>query len=124
MPAWFSRVPLTGAVQAMDDMRSAFSRFLMILGFIVCLGIVSIICYHIYSSYKWRLKPPELRNYIPVPIKIEDKTVLLGVGVEQWDVPPELNAVYLQLEQMKREAEEKAAADKAAKEKSSASKEG
>jgi hypothetical protein len=45
---------------------------------------------------------------------VGDKTVLLGVGVVEWDVPPELNAVFLQLEQLKREAAAKAAAAAAA----------
>ncbi len=113
---------LSQVVQALDDLRSSFLRFLTTLGFIVCLGVVVTIGYYIYSSYKSRLKPPELRAYLPVPIQIGDKTVLLGVGVEQWEVPPELNAVYLQLEQMKREAEEKAAEEKAAAEKAAAEK--
>ena len=41
--------------------------------------------------------------------------VLLGIGVAEWQVPPELNAIYLQLEQIKREAEEKAAKEAAKK---------
>ncbi|MCK4789596.1 MAG: Mov34/MPN/PAD-1 family protein [Desulfobacteraceae bacterium] len=114
---------LSQITQALDDLRNSFFRFLTTVGLIVCLGVVVTIGYYIYSSYKSRLKPPQLlRSYYSIPIQIEDKTVMLGVGVVQWEVPPELNATYLQLEQMKREAEEKAAAEKAAKEKSAASK--
>jgi hypothetical protein len=78
------------------------------LGLIICLGIVVVIGYHIYTCFQSRIEPPELRNFVPVPIQIGDKTVLLGVAVMQWDVPPELNATYLKLEQMEREAAEKA----------------
>lgn len=109
---------LSQVLQALDDLRNLFFKFLTTIGLVVCLGIVTTIGYYIYSSYKSRLEPPLLlRSHYSIPIQIEDKTVMLGIGVVQWDVPPELNATYLQLERMIREAEEKAAKEKAAKEK-------
>ena len=99
---------LSQVIQALDDLQNSFFRFLSTLGFIICLGIVVVIGYHLYTSFQSRIEPPELRGFVRVPVQIGDKTVLLGVAVMQWDVPPELNATYLQLEQMKREAAEKA----------------
>src|SRR6266704_5932313 len=48
-------------------------------------------------------------QYVPVPVQVGDKTVLVGVGVAQWQVPPELNAIMLTLEREKRLLDEKAA---------------
>ncbi|MFH1633903.1 MAG: Mov34/MPN/PAD-1 family protein [Chloroflexota bacterium] len=104
---------LSQVVQALDDLRNSYYRFLTTLGLIICMGLVLTIGYHIYNSLKARLEPPELRSYVPVPVQIGDKSVLLGVGVMQWNVPPELNAAYLEVEQMKLEAAEKEAKQEA-----------
>jgi proteasome lid subunit RPN8/RPN11 len=100
-------------VQAVDEQRASFYRFLMFIGIVACLGIVVSVGYFIYSQFASRHEPPKLNQYVPIPVQVGDKTVLLGVGVAEWQVPPELNAVYLQLEQLKREAAEKAAQEAA-----------
>jgi hypothetical protein len=43
-----------------------------------------------------------------VPIQIGDKTVLIGLQVVDWQIPPEMNAILLKLEKAQREAMEKA----------------
>ena len=95
-------------VQLLDEQQRNFYRMLMTLVVIVCLGVVGTAGYIIYTSREARLKPPEVTSFVPVPIKVGDKTVMLGVGVEQWEVPPELDALLnkmaaLQLEELKRE---------------------
>jgi proteasome lid subunit RPN8/RPN11 len=100
---------LTQLMQAIDEQRASFHRFLLFLGVILCLGIVVAVGYSIYNQMVDRNKPPELNQMVPIPIQIGDKTVLIGVGVTTWDVPPELNAVMVQLERERREAEQKAA---------------
>jgi len=102
-------------VQVVDEQRASFHRFLVFVGMVACLGIVTSVGYFIYSQFASRNEPPKLNQYVPVPVQVGDKTVLLGVGVAEWQVPPELNAIYLQLEQIKREAEEKAAKEAAKK---------
>lgn len=102
-------------VQTVDEQRASFYQFLMFIGIVVCLGIVVSVGYFIYSQFASRNEPPKLNQYVPIPVQVGDKTVLLGVGVAEWQVPPELNAVYLQLEQLKREAQEKAAKESAKK---------
>ena len=107
---------LSQVVQALDDQRASFSQFLMTIGIVFCVGLAALIGYHIYNIRASRLEPPQLQSYVPIPVKIGNKTVLLGVGVVQWDVPPELDSIYLKIEQMKQEAKEKAAAEEAIKE--------
>lgn len=108
---------LSQLIQTVDEQRTLFNRFLMAVLMVVCVGVITWAGYGIYSHLTSARKPPELNSYVPVPVQIGDKTVLLGVGVAEWQVPPELNAVFLQLEKEKRAAEAKAAAEKAAKEK-------
>jgi proteasome lid subunit RPN8/RPN11 len=102
-------------VQVVDEQRASFHRFLLFIGVVACLGIVVSVGYLIYSQFVSRNEPPKLNQYVPIPVQVGDKTVLLGVGVAEWQVPPELNAAYLQLEQLKREAEAKAAKEAAKK---------
>jgi proteasome lid subunit RPN8/RPN11 len=96
-------------IQAVDDLRTSYHRFLTFVGIVFCLAIIATIGYTVYRQFTARFEPPKLTSFVPVPVQIGDKTVLLGVGVVEWQVPPELNAAFLQLEQLKREAAEKAA---------------
>jgi len=104
-------------VRELDDLRTALYRFLLAAGIVVCLGVVVLITHTIYRQFTSTMEPPRLRNYAPLPVKIGDDNVMLGVGLMEWSVPPKLNAIYLQLEREKREAArraaEKAAAEKA-----------
>src|SRR5439155_824517 len=83
------------------------------VGVVFCAGVIAAVGYFIYSQFNSRLEPPKLNSYVPVPVQIGDKVVVIGVAVVDWQVPPELNAIQLQMEKLKQEAAEKAA--KAAK---------
>jgi hypothetical protein len=56
-------------------------------------------------------EPPSLQSYIPIPVRVGDETVLLGVGVVNWTVPANVNAAMVELERRR----QKQAADSAAK---------
>jgi hypothetical protein len=45
---------------------------------------------------------------VPVPIQVGDKQVLVGVGVVEWNVPDELNAILLQEHLLRKLAAEEA----------------
>lgn len=77
------------ALQTLDEMRADFARFLTIVFVLVCLGIAGMLVYGIFV----RRSPPEPLAYVPVPVKIGDHTMLVGVGVLGWEVPPELVAL-------------------------------
>jgi proteasome lid subunit RPN8/RPN11 len=97
-------------VQSLDDVRTFHYRFMMTCGFIFCLALMAVAGYSIYSQWGSRLEPPKVNQIVPVPIQIGDKTVILGVGITSWEVPPELNALMLEAEMLQREAAAKAAA--------------
>ena len=99
-------------IQALDEQRASTYRFLVFAGILICLGVVFWIGYTVYSSYRYRNEPPKLTQFVPIPVQAGDKTVLIGVGVAQWEVPPELNAAMLAVEREKQLLAEKAAAAK------------
>jgi proteasome lid subunit RPN8/RPN11 len=96
-------------IQAIDDQRASYQRFLLFVGVVVCLGVIVGVGYTYYSQVRYRNEPPQVNQTVPVPIQVGDKTVFLGVGITSWQVPEELNAAFLAVEKMKRLAEEKAA---------------
>jgi len=100
--------------QMLDGQVASTHRLLLAIAMAVAVVICLFIGYQIYSAYADRNRPPELQSFVPVPVQIGDKTVLLGVGIVKWDVPPGLNAAFLQLEREKQAAQEQAAKDAAA----------
>lgn len=99
-------------LQTVDEQRRSYHRFLMTVGVIFCLGMVVGIGYFAFSLYANRNEPPKVNQVVPIPVQIGDKTVLIGVAVTEWQVPPELNSILLQMEKLKRDEEEKAIKEK------------
>lgn len=96
-------------IQANDELRALFHRVILTVGLAACLGIIATAGYVIYRQYAAPLEPPRLNSFAPVPVRIGDKTVLLGVGVVEWQIPKELDALMLDLAEQDRA---RAAADK------------
>jgi len=84
-------------LQAIDEQKNSYQRFLYTVGFTVCFAALAGAGYFIYSEYFRRMEPPRINNWVPIPIQVNGKNVMVGVGVVQWDVPPELNALYIQM---------------------------
>ena len=82
-------VRLEQALRALDDLRTTIHRFVLSLGLIAGVAVVFAIGYTIYSNYLSSAAPPALRSYAPIPIKLGDKVVILGVDVVGWQVPGE-----------------------------------
>ncbi|HEX9048618.1 MAG TPA: hypothetical protein VF988_16440, partial [Verrucomicrobiae bacterium] len=97
-------------LQALDEMRAFHYRFMLTCGFIFCLALISAAGYTMYRQWAAPLEPPKLNQVVPVPVQVGDKTVILGVGIASWEVPPELNAIMLQAELAERLAAAKRAA--------------
>lgn len=92
---------------AVEDLRASLHRFLLFASCIVAVGIVVAVSWFVRGQFLERVKPPEITQFVPVPVKIGDKNVLIGVGVVNWQVPDELNGILLDMEQLRRkEAEE------------------
>jgi len=100
---------LSQLIQALDEQRASYYRFLLFNGVVISLGVAFWIGYTLYSNYRYRNEPPQMNQFVPVPIQVGDKTVLIGVGIAQWQVPQELNATLIAIEREKQLLAEKAA---------------
>ncbi|MBI3926621.1 MAG: Mov34/MPN/PAD-1 family protein [Armatimonadetes bacterium] len=101
-PDWGERLDsverrLTQVIQAFDEHRDGLYRFQVILAMIFCVAVVAALFYNVYSTYKYRTKPPEKISYMRLPVRVGGQTVLLGVEVVDWQIPPELDP-YVQLQ--------------------------
>jgi proteasome lid subunit RPN8/RPN11 len=95
-------------IQAVDQQRAWQHNFLLFCGVVFCCAVLAGVGYFIFKTFTSRLEPPQVRQMIPVAIQVGDKKVMLGVGVVEWNVPDELNAVLLQEDLLRKEAEAKA----------------
>lgn len=102
-------------IQANDELRALFHRIVLMVGVCLCLGIITVVGYVVYKQYTSDLEPPRVNSFIPIPVKVGEKTVLLGVGVVEWQVPDELNALMIDLAERDRERAAAEAALSAAK---------
>ncbi|MEY2409054.1 MAG: hypothetical protein QOF48_1724 [Verrucomicrobiota bacterium] len=99
---------LNQVLQGLEEQRRRFSGTLMTLFIFVAMSVALFLGWSVWQSYSSRAEPPKLNSYIQVPIQLGDKTVLVGLQVVDWQVPPEMNALLLKLEKAQREAVEKA----------------
>jgi proteasome lid subunit RPN8/RPN11 len=104
-------------VQSFDELRRFHYRFLMTCGALFCVGLVVVVGYTLFKQWGSRLEPPKLNQIVPIPVQVGDKSVILGVAITEWQVPPELNSLLLQAEAIKEELAREAAKEAAQKNK-------
>ncbi len=84
---------LNQLVQALDEQRTLFHRVLLTVVVVVCAGIIGWVSYLIWADRYDRIKPPQTVSFADIPVKLGNDTVMMGVQVVRWDVPPRLNAM-------------------------------
>lgn len=99
-------------IQALDETRANFHRTLLTILAVVCAGIAAWVGYAIWSDRMDRLEPPRPLSYVPVPIQVGKETVMLGVAVVEWKVPPQLDAMMNKLAHAEIEEQRKAEAER------------
>jgi len=102
-------------IQAVDQQRAWQHNFMLFCGAVFCIAVLCGIGYFIFRTYASQLEPPRIQSVYSIPIQVGDKTVMLGVGVVEWKVPDELNAIMVEEDMMKKAAAEKAAKEAALK---------
>lgn len=114
-------------IQVMDEHRAANHRFVVFVGMLVCVAIIMGVGYNIYSAIRYRNKPPETNtSFIPAPIQLGDKKIMVGLTAVHWEIPEELDAALkekIRLELELKEAKEKARKELEEKEKKEKKKE-
>jgi proteasome lid subunit RPN8/RPN11 len=81
-------------VLALDEQQRTFWRMLTALVVAASLAIIGVVGYFLWTDRTDRLKPPQVQSFVPVPVKIGNETVMLGVAVVNWEVPKSLDAIY------------------------------
>ena len=92
---------ITQLMGMLEAQSASNYRLLLAMGFVIALAVCLFIGNLIYSTYTSQYRPPEVQGFVPVPVKVGDKSVLLGVGILKWEVPPSLNAALVQIEREK-----------------------
>ena len=98
-------VRLSQLTQALDDLRGSYHRFLLFCGMTVGTGMLLLIGWTIWRGFVTENKPPELISYMPVPVQVGDKSLMLGVAIAKWEVPPEIDPLRENAELRKKLAE-------------------
>lgn len=91
-------------MELVDSQNASLHRYILTLGMVVALAICTYIGYGIFRAYTADSRPPELQSFVPVPVQVGDRSVMLGVAVVKWDVPPSLNAAFVQVERERQAA--------------------
>jgi len=74
------------------SMRQLLNMVLLLLVFLAA-GLAILIGQRMYQGvFSPRIEPPRLRSYVPVPVSIDGKEALLGIGLYKWEIPQELRS--------------------------------
>lgn len=85
---------LNQVLHSMDKLSLSINRALTSMVAIFGILIMGIIFYTLYLKPAINSQPPKLLQYVPVPVKIAGKEGLVGVGIVDWEIPPEAAAYY------------------------------
>jgi proteasome lid subunit RPN8/RPN11 len=77
--------------QTVEELRRTVTRWVVFAGMLACTALLVWIGVSVYRMIIGPTEPPELLQYVPVPVKIGNKLMLVGVGVVNWNVPDDLN---------------------------------
>ena len=95
------------AIQAVDDQRNWNYRTILFFGMVISVAIIGFISSWLWTSFTEQTTQAaqEVNSWVPVPVMIDGKPIMLGVGIVKWEIPPELNAAFVQVEKERRAAE-------------------
>ena len=83
-------------LHAIEETRTLYFRVLASCAMVFCLVVIGTAGYLVWQSFRSRVEPPKMNSMVPIPVKLGDRTILVGVGVVEWQVPDDLNAIYLE----------------------------
>lgn len=83
---------LNQVLQALEKQNTGMTRVLMVMVSLFLLLMITLSFYVIYrTNYdRERNQPPRMLQYVPVPVRIGNREALVGIGVVDWEIPPEL----------------------------------
>lgn len=98
---------LNQVLHTLDKLNLNIFRTLTVMGAVFFTVIIFLALNSIFINSQKSSQPPELVQYVPVPVKIRDKEALIGVGIVGWNIPPEISAYFKQMQEKPGEKEAK-----------------
>ena len=93
---------LNQVLNALDKLSMNIFRAITVMGTLFLLVIAGLVIYSIFFNPIMNDRPPKMLQYVPIPLKIQDKNALIGVGVVGWDIPEDLSSKYIQKKEKKK----------------------
>lgn len=94
---------LTHIIRSLEMQQKSVSRLMLTMGITAGLALIFIIGSSISNQFTNQNKPPEMIQYIPVPVKIGNDTALVGISISKWSLPPKVRAMHANLEEKQME---------------------
>jgi proteasome lid subunit RPN8/RPN11 len=91
-------------IRVSDEQRTIIQRMVTTIVVVACASMIAAVAYFIWSDRMERLEPPRTRNYVQLPVRVGDETLLIGVEVVDWKVPDRYNALLRELARAEVEA--------------------
>jgi proteasome lid subunit RPN8/RPN11 len=85
---------LSQVLHALDKLSINIYRALTVMGALFLGMLIAVVFYSVFLNSSKYSQPPEVLQYVPVPVKIKDNEVLLGIGIIDWKIPPEVSAYF------------------------------
>jgi proteasome lid subunit RPN8/RPN11 len=100
-------------LRRVEEQQVLFTRVVGGVGFTLAALVLYWIVAGIWDRLTYVPQEPQLRQFVPVSVQYGERKVMLGIGVVEWSVPPELDAVQLGLEARRQQIEAERAAEAA-----------
>jgi len=96
MEEWLPMIEtrLSQVLQALDKLSLNIFRALTVMAALFCFLIIAVVFYSIFLNPTKSNQPPQVRQYVPVPVRIGENDALIGVGIIDWKIPPELSSYF------------------------------
>ncbi len=82
---------LAQVLQVTESQREAHGRLFLTLGFLCVMLVAGFIGYMLFDNYRKEHSPPKDLEMVNVPVKINDKVMMVGMQVKGWEIPDSEN---------------------------------
>jgi len=96
---WMVHERLRQNAQAIEELRITHYRFLLTLGAMVAIALMFWIGAGVYSRWTRSARPPDVKAFVPTPVKIGDRWRWIRSTIVTEPLDPEIEARLIELEQ-------------------------
>ena len=95
---------LSQVLQSNESLREAHGRLFLTFGFLCAMLMAGFIGYLVYDRIVHKLTPPEDLQMVKVPVRINDKVMMVGMQVRGWEIPDGENLLEKSIAEAERRA--------------------